>query len=538
MAFWKQLPDLITAVAFSPDGKTAIAGCHTGLCQFFETEGLKLNQRELYAKSSHGKNAKGSKITGIKTMNHPPDDPAGEVKVLITSNDSRVRIYNLRDKSLAMKLRGNENTCSQIHANFSDDGKYVICGSEDRKAYIWSLGPTEGEKGKRPVEMFEAHTAIVTTALIAPVKTRQLLGKSGDPLYDLCNPPPVTLVSRDDSRPSSKPVAEDDSILNGSVTSTPTALELSNITKPEGSPAYIARSAHPDGNIIVTADYLGRIKVFRQDCAYQKRLRNNDANFSKRMMGRSTSVATRNSKGSHRDSLSNSNNHPPSDQILSWRQSISSTNGSVDNSHSSHRSNSPRKSLGQALNSPRPPTSATPPSIATNSPPRSSQGSQDSKSHISYLSPTITSNNTNSKNSEVRKPSSTILTPNPEIDPLMLQGDHSYMFWNKSQHSSADNAPSSSEKSQKPETNGVHPERQGQSGPTRSRATSESTSASADRIGIPAAREMSIVSTLSSEEEDGEGADLRCERCGGTTFRTRGKGTRRKLECGACGEVA
>lgn len=538
MAFWKQLPDLITAVAFSPDGKTAIAGCHTGLCQFFETEGLKLNQRELYAKSSHGKNAKGSKITGIKTMNYPPDEPAGEVKVLITSNDSRVRIYNLRDKTLAMKLRGNENTCSQIHANFSDDGKYVICGSEDRKAYIWSLGPTEGEKGKRPVEMFEAHTAIVTTAVIAPVKTRQLLGKSGDPLYDLCNPPPVTLVSRDDSRPSSKPVTEDDSILNASVTLTPVALELSNITKPEGSPAYIARSAHPDGNIIVTADYLGRIKVFRQDCAYQKRLRNNDANFSKRMMGRSTSVATRNSKGSRRDSLSNSNNHPPSDRILSWRQSISSTNGSVDNIHPSHRSNSPRKSLGQALNSPRPPTSATPPSIATNSPPRSSHGSQDSKSHISYLSPTVTSNNINSKNPEVRKQSSTTLTPNPDIDPLMLQGDHSYMFWNKSQYRPAANAPSSPEKSQKPETNGVHPGRQGQPGPTRSRTTSASTSASADRIGIPAAREMSVVSTLSSEEEDGEGADLRCERCGGATFRARGKGTRRKLECGTCGEVA
>lgn len=538
VAFWKQLPDLITAVAFSPDGKTAIAGCHTGLCHFFETEGLKSNQRELYAKSSHGKNAKGSKITGIKTMNYPPDDPAGEVKVLITSNDSRVRIYNLRDKALDMKLRGNENSCSQIHANFSDDGKYVICGSEDRKAYIWSLGPTEGEKDKRPVEMFEAHTAIVTTAVIAPVKTRQLLGKSGDPLYDLCNPPPVTLVSRDDSRPSSKPVTEDDSTLTASVPPTPPALEFSNIIKPEGSPAYIARSAHPDGNIIVTADYLGRIKVFRQDCAYQKRLRNNDANFSKRMLGRSTSVATRNSKGSRRDSLSNSNNHPSSDRILSWRQSISSTNGSVDNVHPSHRSNSPRKSLGQALNSPRPPTSATSPSIATNSPPRSSHGSQDSKSHMPHLPPTITSNNDNSKNSEVRKQLSPVAAPNPDIDPLMLQGDHSYMFLNKSQYRSTDNAPSSPEKSQKPETNGLHPERQRQSGPARSRTTSASTSASADRMGVPATREMSVVSTLSSEEEDGEGADLQCKRCGGSTFRAKGKGTMRKLECGACGEVA
>lgn len=527
VAFWNQLPDLITAVAFAPDGKTAIAGCLNGLCLFYETEGLKYHT-QIHVRSTHGKNAKGSKVTGIKAINAPPDDPNGEVKLLITSNDSRVRVYNLRDKGLEIKLRGNENSCSQIHASFSDDAQYVICGSEDRKAYIWSLGSPESDKDKRPVEMFEAHSAIVTTAIMAPTKTRQLLGASGDPVYDLCNPPPVTLISRTDSRSSSKPATEDGSRLDTSVPPTPAVTDISHASKPEASPAYIARSAHPDGHIIVTADFMGRIKVFRQDCAYQKRLRNNEANFSRRMLGRSNSVATRTSKGSRRDSLSTANNHPSSDRILSWRQSIASNNGSVDNVQPSHRSVSPRKPIGQNLHhSPRLPASATPPSISTTSPPRSTHRlSHDSK--IQSLDPS-----TSNSAVEVRKPYVAVPAHNPEVDPLMLRGDQSYMFWNKQQYR-PDNLSS-------PDPNGnLHPlSRSG----SRSRGTSPSSNASGSgtRLGVPATREPSAVSALSSDDdadddEDGEGGDVRCRRCGGTTFRARRRGAQRRLECETCGE--
>jgi len=371
VAFWNQLPDLITAVAFAPDGKTAIAGCLNGMCSFYETEGLKYNT-QIHVRSSHGRNAKGSKITGIQAMNFPPGDPNGDVKLLITSNDSRVRLYNLRDKGLEVKFRGNENTCSQIHASFSDDARYVICGSEDRKAYIWSTGPAEKEKDKRPVEIFEAHSAIVTTAIMAPTTTKQLLGSSGDPLYDLCNPPPVTLVSRTESASSSKPPTENGTPqVEGNVPATPATASFSRSTKPGESPAYIARSAHPNGNIIVTADYMGNIKVFRQDCAFKKRRNDSwdtSSTFSKKILGRSNSGATRHSNRSRRDSLTSPNptlhpNPPSSERILSWRNSIAS-NVSLDNlrplpgangnSNSNgygygpprHRSASPRKSLG------------------------------------------------------------------------------------------------------------------------------------------------------------------------------------------------
>lgn len=552
VAFWSQLPDLITAVAFAPDGKTAIAGCLNGLCLFYETEGLKY-QTQILVRSTHGKNAKGSKVTGIKAMHYPPDDPNGEVKLLITSNDSRVRVYNLRDKGLEIKLRGHENACSQIHASFSDDAKYVICGSEDRKVYIWSTGPPEGDKDKRPVETFEAHSAIVTTAIIAPIKTRQLLGASGDPLYDLCNPPPVTLISRTDSRSSSKPATDDGSRLDVSVPPTPAATDFSHASKPEGSPAYIARSVHPDGNIIVTADFMGRIKVFRQDCAYQKRLRNNDANFSKKMLGRSNSVATRNSKGSRRDSLSTTNNHPSSDRILSWRQSIASNNGSIDNVQPAQRSVSPRKPLSHAIHqSPRLPATATPPFISTTSPPRSSHPSSDDfKPQPSYQNGNPIP--TTAPVLEAKKPYSAVPAHNPDIDPLMLQGDHSYMFWNKQQYRPHPPTISPISPTASRHHNHHHPQHlnpssspldpQSPNGPrSRSRGTSASSIGTGTGTGsgaAPNSRQPSARSALTSEEsageEGGEGGEVRCRRCGSGTFRARGRG--RRLECGVCGEV-
>lgn len=258
VAFWNQLPDLITAVSFSPDGKQAMAGVLSGLCLFYETEGLKYHT-QIHVRSSRGKNAKGSKITGIRTITYPSGDPEGDIKVLITSNDSRVRMYNLRDKSLEMKFRGHENTCSQINASFSEDAQYVICGSEDRKAYIWNTGPIDSEnKDKRPLEIFEAHSDMVTAAVMAPTKARQLLSASGDPIYDLCNPPPVTLLSREESNASSMPPPDSEKRHSDPICD-------AQLKKPEESPAYLARCTHTDGNIIITADYLGGIKVFRQD---------------------------------------------------------------------------------------------------------------------------------------------------------------------------------------------------------------------------------------------------------------------------------
>jgi WD40 repeat protein len=356
VAFVTSVPDMITAVAFTPDGKTCIAGTLGGLLMFYETEGLKW-QSQVHVKSTRGQNAKGSKVTGIQATYWPPGSESGEIKLLITSNDSRLRVYNFKDKSLEMKFKGHENNCSQIRASFSDSSGHVICGSEDRKAYIWSLTVAEGDKSnQRPVEMFEAHNSITTCTVIAPVQTRQLLSASEDPIYDICNPPPVTLVSRAQSVASSR--AQDETV---SALPTPATVDAS-FKKAAESPAYVARSTHRGGNIIVTADYTGAIKVYRQDCAFAKRIRLSetwDTSSLRRTgskIGRPSSILSRTSR-SRRESIST---QPPNDRIMTWRQGIS--HGSVDSTNSSlRRGTSPRKSLARlSLTSVRPPE---PPSL-------------------------------------------------------------------------------------------------------------------------------------------------------------------------------
>lgn len=533
VAYWNQLPDLITAVAFAPDGKTAIAGCLNGLCLFYETEGLKYHT-QIHVRSAHGKNAKGSKVTGIQAINYPPDDPNAEVKLLVTSNDSRLRVYNLRDKSLELKLKGNENSCSQIHGTFSDDAAYIICGSEDRKAYIWSTGQSETEKDKRPVEMFEAHSAIVTTAIMAPTKTRQLLSASGDPLYDLCNPPPVTLVSRAQSQASSMLPTEDGRVLDPSIPPTPATPDFTKATKPEESPAYIARAAHPDGNIIVTADYVGDIKVFRQDCAYQNRVRNNDSAFSKKMLGRTNSVTTKNSNRSRRDSLQLG--HPSSERILSWRQSISSNNGSHDNFRLKHqRSSSPRKSVAAGRHpSQSTTTTKSTPSLAAyshqNSPHRSSNEAKDQPSTLA----------TQQQNDSAAMP-----IYDKTENPLMLHGEQSYMFWNHSVYQAQ--AQASAQSHLGPTSHHTHHDDRNGYSPNTS--TIGSSNASVDghhaHLGVPLQKEATAVSPLSSEEESNASEsptaedvkEVVCRKCAGRSFKARTAGKKPILECGSCGEA-
>ena len=533
VAYFTQAPDLITAVAFSPDGKTAIAGCLTGLCLFYETEGLKY-QTQLHARSAHGKNAKGSKITGIQAINHPPEDPNGEVKLLITSNDSRVRVYNLRDKGLELKLKGNENACSQIHACFSDDAQYIICGSEDRRVYIWSTGQAETEKDKRPMEMFEAHSSIVTTAIMAPIRTRQLLSASGDPLYDLCNPPPVTLVSRSQSQASSMPPTEDGRSPGPSIPVTPATPDFSKATKPEESPAYIARCAHPDGNIIVTADFAGHIKVFRQDCAYQNRLRNNENSaFSKKML-RTNSVATKHSGRSRRDSLQTG--QPPSERILSWRQSINSNNGSLDNFRlGNQRGNSPRKSLQAAARH----SSQQSTTVSTSS--LIGRSTQPSPHRTSHELRTQQSDPTNPM------PDSQPMMPVDDkgMDPLMLQGEQSYMFWNQSVYQ----AQAANQSHLNPHHQPVHPGHLNGDEYSHNTSTAGSSNVSFDghqsHLGTSLRKQTTVVSRLSSEEgsdvskspQESEAKEVVCTRCAGRSFKAKTAGRKPMLECETCGEA-
>lgn len=259
VAYTSRAPDLIMAVAFTPDGSTAIAGCFGGQCLFYETDGLTLNN-QMVVKSSHGKNSNGSKITGIEVIDMPrnyrmpPDQVRPNYQLLISTNDSRIRLYNFADRSMIAKFKGHENSQGLIKAVLSDTGAYAISGSEDDRTYIWRIRPESSETSKthENYEYFHSNKSVVTVALFAPHATRRLLYESRDPIYDIADPPPVLLT---------RPNFANDDLPSGasSIRSASTASTANYKVNPF------------DGNIVITADQEGIIKVFRQDSAYERR---------------------------------------------------------------------------------------------------------------------------------------------------------------------------------------------------------------------------------------------------------------------------
>lgn len=143
--------------------------------------------------------------------------------ILVSSNDSRLRAYLLRDKSESVKYTGHTNESSQIKASYSDDAEYIISGSEDGRCMVWSVEPpkllsfgTSSHKRVDGYEYFQVSTSGPCTAAAFA---------------------PTTLQGR---------------------------LQATRVRPilPPGKPS--------DGRIIVTADTLGRIRVFENNPLLQQ----------------------------------------------------------------------------------------------------------------------------------------------------------------------------------------------------------------------------------------------------------------------------
>jgi WD40 repeat protein len=132
---WAQTANMITAACFSPNGKMAVAGLYTGEVTFYQTDGLKYFT-QIECKNRHGKDSNGRKVTGLQYL------PSGK-KLLISTNDSRLRLYDMDDFSMTQKYKGLENNQLQIQATFNETGTRVICGSDDCNVYVWETSPPE-----------------------------------------------------------------------------------------------------------------------------------------------------------------------------------------------------------------------------------------------------------------------------------------------------------------------------------------------------------------------------------------------------------
>lgn len=213
--YCQEAPGLITACSFTTSGETACVGLFSGAALFYATEGLNLISSVAVRTSKSPKD--GRKVTAIEPI-LPNAKSSMSERVLITSNDSYVRVYDIASKDIIARFRSKtfSNRESQIRATLSDDNMYVVAGgeagtggtSDGGQVHIWECGSLlfensvsrgllakltpnsnrnddssqKAELNENVVEYFTAHAHSVTCAVMAPLKTNSILRQAHDPL--------------------------------------------------------------------------------------------------------------------------------------------------------------------------------------------------------------------------------------------------------------------------------------------------------------------------------------------------------------------
>ena len=134
-----QTQGLLTAGTYSPNGLLLALGMSNGECVIYETHNTVLTfLTQIHCKNRKGFKSSGKKVTGIEFQ----DDQY----LLVSTNDSRIRLYNLADFRILQKYKG--GTCEQypIQATFSHNFVHVIRGSEDGKIFIWNTFKAQSKK--------------------------------------------------------------------------------------------------------------------------------------------------------------------------------------------------------------------------------------------------------------------------------------------------------------------------------------------------------------------------------------------------------
>lgn len=126
-----------TASAFIDNGERIVVGTFDGRIIFYSSDQLKyLQVISVVGSKNFGagntptpKKGRHNKINGIEAVE--------DKKILVTTSDSRILLYDLKDYSLLCEYKGFINYSSRIRATVSPDSKYIICGSENSSFYIW-----------------------------------------------------------------------------------------------------------------------------------------------------------------------------------------------------------------------------------------------------------------------------------------------------------------------------------------------------------------------------------------------------------------
>eukprot|EP00922_Rhytidocystis_sp_ex-Travisia-forbesii_P025166 GHVS01036962.1.p1 GENE.GHVS01036962.1~~GHVS01036962.1.p1 ORF type:complete len:609 (-),score=61.08 GHVS01036962.1:184-2010(-) len=168
---YMKVAELVTCLSISPNGCILAVGFRHGAVAFYDAKSLKYRS-EVDCRNRRGKNAKGRKVTGLQW------DKNGS-SLIVTTNDSRIRILDMNDLSCVSKLKGHVNDQIMLTAQFTPSQQQVVCGSENGSVYMWDVKnshvPTVNPRFNlarkaRPTnfvyESFRAFTGVLTCCVV------------------------------------------------------------------------------------------------------------------------------------------------------------------------------------------------------------------------------------------------------------------------------------------------------------------------------------------------------------------------------------
>lgn len=124
-------PNIITSAIFSPTGRFCIIGLINGKMIFYTTDNL-MYYTEVDCKNHSGTYSDGRPIIGFDFINSELG-----YDIAVTTNDNRIRIYNIGDYSLKLKCKG--HISNGIPGCIDDIYEHIICGSDDGSVYMWRV---------------------------------------------------------------------------------------------------------------------------------------------------------------------------------------------------------------------------------------------------------------------------------------------------------------------------------------------------------------------------------------------------------------
>ena len=129
----QQTQDFITALDYlAPSGRKLVVGFATGQCSLYTCDDVgRLNySTRIDCKNRRGKFSSGRRVSGVKFVGKGNE-------ILISTNDSRLRLFNLDDYIQKYKYKGHKSENLPIEACVSENMDYIVSGSEDGNVYLW-----------------------------------------------------------------------------------------------------------------------------------------------------------------------------------------------------------------------------------------------------------------------------------------------------------------------------------------------------------------------------------------------------------------